>query len=242
MDSIKVLIVDDDPGIRELIQRYLTEQGLQADSVEDGVNMDRWLENNEADVIVLDLMLPGEDGLSIARRLHAQSTMKILMLSARSDDIDRIIGLEIGADDYLAKPFNPRELLARIRALSRRQQKMENIEQQEQAEYQFGSYYIDVDAHLLFCHEKEVPLTYSEFELLKLLVTHPNRVLSRDFLIDQIQGYERSPYDRSIDVCISRLRKKLGENGNPPCYIETIRGTGYRFNPAGNNHMKPSIN
>ena len=234
MDQLQILIVDDDPGIRELIQRYLQGQGLSADSVEDAVAMDAWLSQNHADIIVLDLMLPGEDGLSIARRLRAQGPVGILMLSARSEEIDRIVGLEVGADDYLAKPFSPRELLARIRALSRRQ--MQNQTQTTQSneeantKYYFGSFCIDFIAHTLSRDETLISLTHSEYELLKILVKNPNRVLSRDTLMAKLQGYERMPFDRSIDVCISRLRRKMGENSNPPCFIETIRGTGYRFN------------
>jgi len=250
MSPLKILIVDDDPGIRELIELYLQEQGLLVDSVEDAVTMDAWLAQNQADIIVLDLMLPGEDGLSIARRLRTQSSVGILMLSARAEEIDRIIGLEVGADDYLAKPFNPRELLARIRALSRRQNQKQSPEissqkqsrqQQKTTEsslntsYSFGSFYLDFSAHTLLKNNQSVPLTHSEYELLKLLVQHPNHVLSRNFLVDELQGYDRSPYDRSIDVCISRLRAKMGEKETSHRFIETIRSVGYRFNaPEGN--------
>lgn len=235
MNPLSILIVDDDPGIRELIQLYLQEQGLAADSVEDGEAMDQWLSKNHADIIVLDLMLSGEDGLSIARRLRSQSSVGILMLSARSEDIDRIVGLEVGADDYLSKPFNPRELLARIRALSRRQhqQPLKSVNKKSDKQYTFGTFCMDFEAHTLFKNNAQVALTHSEFELLKILLRHPNRVLDRDMLMAQMQGFERSPFDRSIDVCISRIRKKMGENGTPPCFIETIRGTGYRFNPCG---------
>ncbi len=248
MSPLKILIVDDDPGIRELIQLYLQEQGLVVESVEDAVEMDAWLAHNQADIMVLDLMLPGEDGLSIARRLRAESSMGILMLSARAEEIDRIIGLEVGADDYLAKPFNPRELLARIRALSRRQSQIQKHEQNrieksriekskdtaENNRYLFGSYCIDFSAHTLVKDDQPVVLTHSEYELLTLLVKHPNHVLSRDTLINKLQGYDRSPYDRSIDVCISRLRGKMGEKGGLHSYIETIRGVGYRFNAPDN--------
>ncbi|NOQ80543.1 MAG: response regulator [Gammaproteobacteria bacterium] len=232
MSPLKILIVDDDPGIRELIQLYLQEQGLIADSVEDAVTMDIWLSQNHADIIILDLMLPGEDGLSIARRLRAQSSVGILMLSARSEDIDRIVGLEVGADDYLSKPFNPRELLARIRALSRRQSQvqMNKIEPQVKNAYCFGPFCIDFTAHTLTKNDRTIPLTHSEYELLKILLKHPNQVLSRDTLMIELQGYEHSPYDRSIDVCISRIRRKMGENSSSQSLIETIRSVGYRFN------------
>jgi len=236
MQALKILIVDDDPGIRELIQLYLEEQGLIVDSVEDALTMDAWLLDNHADIIVLDLMLPGEDGLSIARRLRARSSIGILMLSARAEDIDRIIGLEVGADDYLTKPFNPRELLARIRALSRRQTQSNylasshNISPSNNSYYTFGAFCMDFSAHTLTHNDQFIDLTYSEYELLKILVKHPNKVLSRDSLIGKLQGYQRSPYDRSIDVCVSRIRKKMAEKNNLPSFIETIRGAGYRFN------------
>jgi len=231
MSPQKILIVDDDPGIRELIQLYLQEQGLMVDSVEDAVTMDAWLSGNHADIIILDLMLPGEDGLSIARRLRAQSSVGILMLSARSEDIDRIIGLEVGADDYLAKPFNPRELLARIRAISRRQSQIQTDKAAAVNKTQcFGSFCIDFASHTLSKDKSPISLTNTEYELLKILIKHPNRVLSRDALITELQGYERSPYDRSIDVCISRIRRKIGDNSSPQNLIETVRSVGYRFN------------
>jgi len=231
MSPQKILIVDDDPGIRELIQLYLQEQGLMVDSVEDAVTMDAWLTKNHADIIILDLMLPGEDGLSIARRLRAQSSVGILMLSARSEDIDRIIGLEVGADDYLAKPFNPRELLARIRAISRRQSQLQTDKAAAVNKTQcFGSFCIDFASHTLSKDKSPISLTNTEYELLKILIKHPNRVLSRDALITELQGYERSPYDRSIDVCISRIRRKIGDNSSPQNLIETVRSVGYRFN------------
>ena len=238
MEQLHILIVDDDPGIRELIQLYLNENGMIAESVEDAIAMDAWLSNHHVDIIVLDLMLPGEDGLSIARRLRSQSSIGILMVSARSEDIDRIIGLEVGADDYLAKPFNPRELLARIRALNRRQKQVpiDNFEhcvnKNIETKNCFGPFRIDFDAHMLFRDEKPITLTHSEYELLSLLLKNPNRVLSRDRLLENLQGYDRSPYDRSIDVCISRLRRKIGEDINPPGIIETVRGVGYRFNAS----------
>jgi two-component system, OmpR family, phosphate regulon response regulator OmpR len=244
MDQLKILIVDDDPGIRELIQLYLKENGITADCVEDAVSMDAWLADHPVDIIVLDLMLPGEDGLSIARRLHSQSTVGILMISARSEDIDRIIGLEVGADDYLAKPFNPRELLARIRALGRRQNQVQISEITPDAgnKKYFGPFCIDFDTHTLSRDENNISLTHSEFKLLSILLKRPNKVLSRDLLMENLQGYDRSPFDRSIDICISRLRKKLGEDINPPGIIETIRGVGYRFNASSFDNSLNGIN
>lgn len=235
MRPLKILIVDDDPGIRELIQLYLHEQGISSESVEDAITMDAWLSENQADIIILDLMLPGEDGLSIARRLRAQSSIGILMLSARSEEIDRIIGLEIGADDYLSKPFNPRELLARIRALSRRQNQMHNENSDAPLSiYDFDPFSMDFKTHTLKKNDQLISLTHSEYDLLKILVTHPNQVLSRDTLMTELQGYEHTPYDRSIDVCISRIRRKMGDNSGNKLFIETIRGVGYRFNVSDN--------
>ena len=191
-----ILVVDDDIQLQQLLTKYLTEQGYITSAIGDGKAMDHWLEQNEADLIILDLMLPGEDGLSIARRLHSQSSIGILMVSARSEDIDRIIGLEVGADDYLAKPFNPRELLARIRALNRRQKQLQIISSEQcvtrkvDTKNCFGPFRIDFDAHMLFRNEKPITLTHSEYELLSLLLKNPNRVLSRDMLIENLQGYE----------------------------------------------------
>ena len=231
MKTTRVLIVDDDAGIRELLHEYLNEHGLVVFSVEDGVAMDKWLSEQSVDIIILDVMLPGEDGLSIARRLRSQSSAGILMLSARSEDIDRIVGLEVGADDYLTKPFNPRELLARIRALMRRQQSeiTKSVIDCEHIEC-FGPFRINFLNRSLHKNGEVISLAQAEFDLLKILAKKPNRILSRDILVDLLQGYNRNPFDRSIDVRITRLRKKMGEDTNNSPHIETIRGIGYRLN------------
>ncbi|MFA5243382.1 MAG: response regulator [Sulfuricella sp.] len=236
MENIKehILVVDDDPGLRELLQQYLTEQGYEVAAVNDGTAMELHLAQQPADLVILDLMLPGEDGLTLARKLRAQGAQPIIMLSARGEDIDRIIGLEVGADDYLAKPFNPRELLARIRAVLRRKEGIKpEAEEPASGIFSFGPYRLDVNAHQLALNEEEVALTSGEFNLLRIFVEHPNRVLSRDLLMDLIKGYERTPFDRSIDVRVTRLRRKIEEDPAAPVYIRTVWGEGYLFSPQG---------
>ena len=229
-DTTNILVVDDDPKLGELLKRYLGEQQMNAEVAYDGIQMDAALSKNTFDLIILDIMLPGEDGLSIARRLKSDSAIPIIMLSARGEDIEKIIGLEVGADDYLAKPFNPRELLARIRAVLRRSAALSSqISNEPQSEHSvihsFGSFQLNLSNHSLLQNNQPVELTSGEYELLEAFLKHSNQILSRDQLIDQLKGYERSPFDRSIDVRVTRLRKKLGNNG----YIRTIRGIGYMF-------------
>jgi two-component system phosphate regulon response regulator OmpR len=234
-ETPRILVVDDDEKIRTLLTRYLENENLQVSAVEDGKSMDEKLAGEAFDLVVLDLMLPGEDGLSIARRLKAGSAIPIIMLSARGEDTDRIIGLEVGADDYLPKPFNPRELLARIRAVLRRQESMETPGETGEADQlcRFGDYIMDSAAQRLLRDEQEVELTSGEFTLLEILVRHPNRVLSRDQLVDLIKGYDRSPFDRSIDVRVTRLRRKIEDDPSHPVYIRTVWGKGYLFTPQG---------
>ncbi|WP_456377931.1 response regulator [Thiolapillus sp.] len=230
-----ILIVDDDLALRELLQRYLGEQGFATTAVADGDGMKKWLADHQPDLVVMDLMLPGEDGLSLTRHLQATTNLPVLILSARGEDIDRIVGLEIGADDYLAKPFNPRELVARIRAILRRN-KTQGDPAEDTAEegtiYRFGPYVLSLDNFTLYRDNEEVALTSGEINLLALLVQHPNHVLSRDRLIDLLKGYDRSPFDRSIDVRITRLRHKIEEDPKHPRYIRTIWGKGYLFSPG----------
>ena len=229
-----ILVVDDDPDLHELLGRYLSEQGFEVTGVEDGAAMDRFLATRSTDLIILDLMLPGEDGLSIAKRLRSDRDTPIIMLSARGEEVDRIVGLEVGADDYLPKPFNPRELLARIRAVLRRPTAPSNAESdnaQEQT-FSFGPFRLDPVTQELTRDEEKVSLTSGEFALLKIFVEHPNRVLSRDTLVDMLKGFERSPYDRSIDVRVTRLRRKIENDPSSPVYIHTVWGAGYRFSPG----------
>jgi DNA-binding response OmpR family regulator len=229
----RVLVVDDDPALRELLSDYLTANGLAVEAVGDGVAMRRALAKGMPGVIVLDLMLPGEDGLSLARELRTQSTVPILMLSARGEEIDRIVGLEVGADDYLAKPFGPRELLARLRALLRRSQPAPAAREISSLANQFGPFVLDVAAHRLLRDGLDMHLTGAEFDLLRVLVERPNRVVSRDDLVTLLKGFDRDPFDRSIDIRVVRLRRKIETNPSEPAYVRTIRGEGYLFNPRG---------
>jgi len=231
-DSPHVLVVDDDVELCGLIQRYLRENGYTVTSVDGGTEMERFLAQQAVDLIVLDLMLPGEDGLSLARRLRLESDVPVIILSARGDDIDRIIGLEMGADDYLAKPFNPRELLARIKALLRRSSAPARVMERARG-YRFAHYYLDVVQQQLFSHGEPVQLTSGEFSLLRVLVENPEQELGRDELVQKLKGYERQPYDRSIDICITRLRKKIEADPANPCFIRTVWGRGYLFTPMG---------
>ena len=226
----RILVVDDDASLRELLTGYLRREGFEVTGVEDGHAMFEWLAHHQADILILDLMLPGDDGLTLARRLRAQSDMPIIMLSARGEDIDRIVGLEVGADDYLAKPFNPRELLARIRAVLRRHGGVP-AEQQDENIAEFGSYRLDLATRQLARDGTPVTLTGSEFDLLRIFVGHPNRLLDRDRLLDLLRGYERNPFDRSIDVQVARLRAKIEPNKKQPRFIRTVWGRGYMFTP-----------
>lgn len=235
----RVLVVDDDPALRELLSDYLSANGMVVEVVEDGAAMRRALLGGMPGAIVLDLMLPGEDGLSLARELRTRSDVPILMLSARGEEIDRVIGLEVGADDYLAKPFGPRELLARLRALLRRSRAVAvtpttpNSPDAPTLLPRFGPFQLDLAAHRLLRDGVEVRLTSAEFDLLRILVEHPNRVLSRDTLVNRLKGYERDPFDRSIDIRVTRLRRKIEIDPTAPVFVRTIRGEGYLFNPLG---------
>ena len=235
MDKTHILLVDDDPGLLELLEQYLSGQGFSVACAADGVEMERRLAEQGADLLLLDLMLPGEDGLALARKVRAsRAKLPIIMLSARGEDIDRIIGLEVGADDYLAKPFNPRELLARIRAVLRRANGDEAAtEANPPGSISFGPFRLDLDIHRLMRGNEEVALTSGDFSLLRIFVEHPNRVLSRDILMELIKGYDRDPFDRSMDVRVTRLRRKIEDDPAAPAYIRTVRGEGYLFSPRG---------
>lgn len=235
-----IWVIDDDEALRELLLRYLGEQGFEVRGLNDGVALDHALaEGARPDVFLLDLMLPGEDGLSIARRLRAGGTTPIIMLSARGEDLDRIIGLEVGADDYLPKPFNPRELLARIRAVLRRVAEAaptltESINTQSVPNVlEHAGFSMDLDIHRLTLDGAEVTLTEGEFQLLKVFMQHPRRLLSREFLLDTVRGLDHSPFDRSMDVRVTRLRRKIEPDPAQPRYLLTIRGEGYVFMPEG---------
>ena len=194
--------------------------------------MDQFLAANDVDLLILDLMLPGEHGLSIAQRLKKHTNLPIIIVSAQGEDVDRIVGLEVGADDYLAKPFNPRELLARIRAVLRRAGTPAANDAAATVS-EFGMFTLDPAAHRLTKNGDVVPLTSGEFDLLAILVGHPNKVLDRDRILDLLTGAERSPFDRSIDVRVTRLRAKIEPDPTNPVYIRTIWGKGYMFCPSG---------
>jgi two-component system phosphate regulon response regulator OmpR len=231
----KVLIVDDDAKLRNILEKYLTEQHFSVKGVESGKEMDRYLARQHVDVIVLDLMMPVEDGLSICRRLRqANNQVPILMLSAKGDDVDRIMGLELGADDYLAKPFNPRELVARINSLLRRRPKTAAAAPEtEHAIVRFSEFTLDLSTRQLMKGDQEVVLTSGEFAILKVLCKHPHEPLSRDKLMRLVKGREFEVFDRSIDVQISRLRKLVEPDPSKPRYIQTVWGLGYVFVPDG---------
>jgi DNA-binding response OmpR family regulator len=227
----RLLVVDDDAETRELLSLYLGDQGFDVATVEDGIAMDRWLAGHTADLVVLDLMLPGEDGLSLARRLRGEHKMPIVMISARGEEIDRIIGLEVGADDYVPKPFNPRELLARIRAVLRRNAPVPESGAAGQGISTFGPFRLDLDRRTLRRDDDDIELSRAEFELLAVFVAHPNKILSRDQIMDCLSGHDRDPFDRSIDVRVTRLRHKIEADPSNPGYIRTIWGVGYQFTP-----------
>ena len=235
----KILVVDDDLRLRELLNRYLKEQGFAVKAVENAPAMDKALTRELFDLLVLDLMLPGEDGLSICRRLRgAGSDMPIIMLTAKGDDIDRIVGLEMGADDYLPKPFNPRELVARIHAVLRRRATIPppGAPMAEEELVCFGSVRLNLATRELNRQDKLTQLTTGEFAVLKVLVQHPRQPLSRDKLMELARGREYDVFDRSIDVQISRLRKLVEDDPAKPRYVQTIWGFGYVFVPDGVKH------
>ena len=230
--SSRLLVVDDDPELRELTQAYLMKNGFIVNTVESSVGMDEFLATNDVDLLILDLMLPGEHGLAIAKRLKKKKDLPIIIVSAQGEDIDRIVGLEIGADDYLPKPFNPRELLARIRAVLRRSSAKIEEKETESSRLVFNDFELDLNAHSLSRGGEKVSLTSGEFDLLALLAANPNRVLHRDTILDRLTGAERSPFDRSIDVRVTRLRGKLEFDPSKPELIKTIWGKGYMFCPS----------
>jgi len=232
----KILVVDDDLRLRDLLHRYLSEQGFAVQTAPDGGAMERLLNRELYDLLVLDLMLPGEDGLAICRRLRgANNPVPIIMLTAKGDEVDRIVGLEMGADDYLPKPFNPRELVARIHAVLRRRQPAPppGAPVQDTEIIEFGSFSFDLGTRTLMRAKEEIPLTTGEFALLKVLATHARTPLSRDKLMELARGRELEAFDRSIDVQISRLRRLIEPDPARPAYIQTVWGFGYVFVPDG---------
>lgn len=235
MDHVDhVLVVDDDREIRELVSSYLKKNGLRVDVAPDGRHMRAFLEANTVDLIVLDLMMPGDDGLVLCRELRAgkHKATPVIMLTARGDETDRIVGLEMGADDYLAKPFAARELLARIKSVLRRARMLPpNLRVTEAAQLlAFGDWKLDtVGRNLIDRQGTAVALSGAEYRLLRVFVDHPQRVLSRDQLLNLTQGREAELFDRSIDLLVSRLRQRLDDDAREPAYIKTVRSEGYVF-------------
>ena len=238
----RILVVDDDLRLRDLLKRYLSEQGFATDTVSDGAALDHALTRNRYDLVVLDVMLPGEDGLAICRRLRAsagtEANLPIIMLTAKGDEADRIVGLDIGADDYLPKPFNPRELVARINAVLRRQAPLPVPGAPTAADevIEFGPFRLNLGTRELSRDYAPLPMTTGEFGLLKVLAQHARTPLSRDKLTELARGREHESFDRAIDVQVSRLRKLLGEDPANPRYIQTVWGRGYVFVPDGAKH------
>jgi two-component system, OmpR family, response regulator len=224
-----ILIVDDDRDISSLLAEYLEKNGYRTSTAADGTGMWKVLDHARIDLIVLDLNLPGEDGLTLCRTLRARSSLPVIMLTARGEPLDRILGLEMGADDYVPKPFEPRELFARIRSVLRRTHALPpKMQVPAESQVRFAGWTMDFTArHLVSADGVVVALSGAEFRLLKIFVEHANRVLSRDQLLNLTQGRDADPFDRSIDLQISRLRQKLGDDARSPQIIKTVRNEGY---------------
>ena len=238
-EQVTILVVDDDPDIRELLEDYLGDQGYRVVALATADAFRKALAEQEPDVVLLDVGLPGEDGLSLARHVREHYDVGIIMVSGAGETVDRIVGLEVGADDYLAKPFDPRELHARVKSVLRRykQKPDKGLSGEERGGgkprcVRFGVGLLDLDrCQLSDADGKEIPITAMEFELLKVLAERPNRPLSRDQLLNLTQNRDWDPYDRSIDIRIARLRRKIEPDPEKPVFLKTVRGMGYMFVP-----------
>ena len=224
-----LLVVDDDAEIRQLLASYLRDNGYRVTAVADGRGMRAAMAAGEPDLIILDVMLPGEDGISLCRSVRARSEVPVIMLTARGDETDRVVGLEVGADDYVPKPFSPRELLARVKSVLRRAKSLPaNLRRQEGRLFRFAGWQLDaVTRNLTAPDGVVVPLGATEFKLLRTLLDHPGRVLTRDQLIELMLSRDAGPFDRALDVQVSRLRQRLREDAREPAIIKTVRGQGY---------------
>lgn len=230
--SAKILVVDDDPDLRWMVNKYLSKHDFSVTLAEDGEKMRAALDRETFDLAILDINLPGEDGLSLARYLRSNHQIGIIMLSAAAEVFDRIVGLEMGADDYVTKPFEPRELLARVKSVLRRLES--NVETETAGasakRVEFGEYSLDLESHqLLDKDDQQVLLTSMEFDLLKAFAENPNKVLNRDQLLSLSHNRDWDPFDRSIDIRITRLRRKIEKHPSKPQIIKTVRGAGYIF-------------
>ncbi|MCC2635219.1 MAG: transcriptional regulatory protein ompR [Ramlibacter sp.] len=224
-----LLVVDDDAEIRQLLATYLQDNGYRVTAVADGRAMRAAMAAGDPDLVILDVMLPGEDGISLCRSLRTRSEVPVIMLTARGEETDRIVGLEVGADDYLPKPFSPRELLARVKSVLRRAKALPaNLRRREGRLFRFAGWQLDaVTRNLTAPDGVVVPLGATEFRLLRALLDHPGRVLTRDQLIDLMLSRDAGPFDRALDVQVSRLRQRLREDAREPAIIKTVRGQGY---------------
>ena len=226
-----ILVVDDHRDIRDLVAKYLTKHGLRVSTAEGGAALKRALKTSAVDLVVLDIMMPGEDGLSLCRHLRETTEIPVILLTAMAEDTDRVVGLEIGADDYLTKPFNPRELLARIKAVLRRANSLPPQRAPlPEGRVRFERWWFDPERRELLDPEgTAVPLSTAEFQLLSAFLQHPQRVLSREQLLDLTQGRAAKVFDRSIDNQVSRLRRKIEADPKNPTLIKTVWGGGYVF-------------
>ncbi len=235
-DNNRILVVDDEAELREMVAEYLSDQGFQVTIADGGGAMRQALEVNSFDLVLLDVKMPGEDGLTLARYLREHHRVGIIMLTAMGDVVDRVVGLEVGADDYVTKPFDPRELLARVKSVLRRLtggQAATTTAADTLQGIRFGRCILNLESHQLFDGDgQEIPLTSMEFDLLQAFATHPNRVLSRDQLLNLAHNRDWEPFDRSIDIRVTRLRRKIEEDPAKPQAIKTIRGAGYMFVPS----------
>jgi two-component system OmpR family response regulator len=234
-DNGHILIVDDQREICELVQEYLSGEGYRVSTAQSGAEMRKVMAQSPVDLVILDLMLPGEDGLTLARALRQESNVGIIILTGRGEIVDRIIGLEMGADDYLPKPFHLRELLARVKSVLRRASSRGTEKQPTppRSKARFAGWNLDLSSRELFSPSgREVRLTTGEFDLLAAFVNNANQVLTRDRLLDLARNREAGPFDRTIDVQVGRLRRKLEDDPQRPTMIKTVRGSGYIFTPV----------
>lgn len=228
MKETKVLVVDDEPSIVELIRFNLEREGFKVTAAYSGGGLLDRIRAERPDLVILDIMLPGEDGLTICREIRKESNLPIIMLTAKDSETDKVLGLELGADDYITKPFSPRELIARVRAVLRRSSGEESAETKKQV-LKVRDLMLDSEKHLVTLNGRELDLPPKEFELLRILMENPGRVLTREYLLETIWGYEYIGETRTVDVHIRRLRQKIEPDPSQPVYIETVHGFGYRI-------------